>query len=250
MDDAEAVQMAQTVGDLIQHSRHIAFTSLGQGTISMGLLDDIRKRRLTQLESDVEEGSTLLLGVVADDWLGLAGALMPDGRYKRVKLTIRMIVALTEKSSLLAGDFIELYQHALDSHVTAVPFSGEDDRTVASRAQLFGFVDFEGTHLDDMTRHLIAGVANSDDVWFELGFTDQTFCLVDDLLDCLLDVVAARLRRVTLLLIASLAVLDTTATSAMSLLLLGFCRGGLSSAVSWWIGCRFSWWWGSLRCRI
>lgn len=246
MDDAEAVQMAQTVGDLVQHSRHIAFTSLGQGTISMGLLDDIRKRRLAQLESDVEEGGTLLLSVVADDWLGLAGALMDH--TKRVKLTIWMIVALTEKSSLLAGDFIELYQHALDSHVTTVPFSGEDDGTVAARAQLLGFVDFKGTHLDDMTGHFVAGVTDGDDVWFQLGFTDQAFCFVDNLLNRLLDVVPARLRRITLLLVASLAVLDTTATSAMSLLLLGFCRGGLSGAFSWWIGCRFTWWWGSLRC--
>jgi hypothetical protein len=72
VDNAQAVQVAQSVGHLIQYAGHVALASLRQFSIQVRLLDDIGQRRLAEFKRDIKEGGTLLLRKVADNCRALA----------------------------------------------------------------------------------------------------------------------------------------------------------------------------------
>ncbi len=146
-----------------------------------------------------------------------------------------MIVALPEQPRLLAGNLVELDQHALDGDIAAIPLAGKDNGAIAPRAKLLCLVDLEAPHLQDGTRDLVGRPRHSDNVRLKLGLTNKSLGLVDDLFHSLLRrIVIAGLGILALVLVGAFPVLDATTTSPVPLLLLrlGTC-GGVGS-----FGCR------------
>jgi hypothetical protein len=92
-----------------------------------------------------------------------------------------VIVTLPQKSRLLAGNLVELYQHTLHSDVATIPSSSKDNRPVASCAQLLGLVDLETSHLEDVARNLVAISGHCYDIRLQLGLANKRLSLVDDI---------------------------------------------------------------------
>lgn len=143
-----------------------------------------------------------------------------------------MIIRFPQQPRLLAGNLVELDQHALHGDITPIPLPGKDNCAVAPRAQLLGLVDLQTAHLEDLARELAAVVGPRHDVGLDLGVGEQRIWLVDHLLDGFLwGLVVAGLGILALLLVA-LSVLDAATAAPVALLLLGRLPSGGGVAVS------------------
>ena len=166
--------------------------------------------------------------------------------WGHTKLTIGVIIRFPQQPRLLAGNLVELDEHALHGHVAAIPFAGKHNCAVAPRAQLLGLVDLQAAHLEDLARELATVVGSSHDVGLDPGIREQRVWLVDHLLDGFLGGLVAAGLGILALVFVALSVLDAATTAPVALLLLGRLPngGGITVSTDSTVGLR------SLGCRL
>lgn len=67
MDDAQIVEVAEAIGNLIQDTGHVSLARLCEISEHLRFLHHIRKRGLAEFESDVEESRSFLLREISNN---------------------------------------------------------------------------------------------------------------------------------------------------------------------------------------
>ena len=141
---------------------------------------------------------------------------------ERAKHTVWVVVALSEKSSLLRSDVVKVNEHPLHGHISAVKLPSKDKRAVAASPKLLLRVYLDIAHPHN-------GLANGlHVVWLygdDVGFDTSVALVTTQLHGCIDRIivrlggggVSLRLREFTSL---TLAVLDPAPSASMCLLLL------------------------------
>ena len=144
-----------------------------------------------------------------------------------------MIVTLSQQLCFLAGNLIELDQHALHGNSTSIPLSGENNGTVASYTELLFLVDLQTSHLQDRTRNVIDAIGDGDDIGLQVWLLTNFFSLFDDFVHSGLG--GFVITGLGVLIFRTLSVLYPAATPSVSLLLrLGSFSGRVIGIHAWW----------------